>query len=217
MPFEREISVIAARGRDGAIAAYDLGRERPPRRHPAHLDRARRGLRRPTAEAARDRRARSSTALDYVGVIGVEFFVLGRRRAAGQRDRAARPQFRPLDRATPAPSRSSSSTSAPSPAGRSARPTRHSDVRDGEPDRRRGRRLAGAARRARARMLHLYGKREAGPAARWAMSPGSRPRVRPDEQRRDAGIAASDMDKPHSFWTAAIRRSALRALRLATA
>ena len=52
-----------------------------------------------TAEQARrDRRPRSSTALDYVGVLGVEFFVLAGRQAAGQRDRAARAQFRPLDR-----------------------------------------------------------------------------------------------------------------------
>jgi 5-(carboxyamino)imidazole ribonucleotide synthase len=72
--FEREISVIAARGWSGEIAVYDV----PENQHENHI------LRRSivpaaidpaTAAAARDIAARVVAALDYVGVIGVEMFV----------------------------------------------------------------------------------------------------------------------------------------------
>lgn len=73
--FEREISVIAARGMDGAISCYD-----PPEnlhtdgilaisRSPAQISGA-------TAGEAKAITSRILTELDYVGVIGVEFFVL---------------------------------------------------------------------------------------------------------------------------------------------
>lgn len=75
IPFEREISIIGARGRDGAVALYDP----PENRHgggilrtstvPAQISEA-------TANAVRAIAARMLDALDYVGVIGVEFFVL---------------------------------------------------------------------------------------------------------------------------------------------
>ena len=75
VPFRREISIIAARARDGAIAVYD----------PA-LNAHREGILRTstvpaaisseTTEAATDAATRILGALDYVGVIGVEFFVL---------------------------------------------------------------------------------------------------------------------------------------------
>ena len=74
-PFVREVSVIAARGRDGAIAAYPLTENR----HEEGI------LRRsvapaPASEATRAHaRAIVSTLLerlDYVGVIGVEMFEL---------------------------------------------------------------------------------------------------------------------------------------------
>lgn len=74
VPFTQEVSVIAARGRDGALAAFDLGEN-------VHRDGV---LRRSTvpanagaaiAEAARRAAFRLLEALDYVGVIGVEFFV----------------------------------------------------------------------------------------------------------------------------------------------
>lgn len=74
VPFEREISVIAARSTDGTIAAYD----------PAENDHEDGILRRSTVPAradketliaAADTAAAILTALDYVGVIGVEFFV----------------------------------------------------------------------------------------------------------------------------------------------
>lgn len=67
--FRREISVIAARGLDGAIAAYDPGENE-------HSDGI---LRKTTVPCAPKGEAfeiakRILTALDYVGVIGVELF-----------------------------------------------------------------------------------------------------------------------------------------------
>ncbi|UUP17445.1 5-(carboxyamino)imidazole ribonucleotide synthase [Nitratireductor thuwali] len=75
MPFEREISVIAARGADGSMVAYDpaenehrggiLRRTLVPARISAR-----------TARDAQDAAFQILRTLDYVGVIGVEFFVL---------------------------------------------------------------------------------------------------------------------------------------------
>jgi 5-(carboxyamino)imidazole ribonucleotide synthase len=93
--FVRELSVIAARGRDGATAIYPLGENHHEngvlRRTIAPAKARRRSPTRP-----RDRRA-ILAGLDYVGVIGVELFELAGRPAAGQRDRPARAQHRPLD------------------------------------------------------------------------------------------------------------------------
>ncbi len=72
--FEREISVIVARGLDGAVVAYDPGENRHEGgilRHtsvPARLS----GMGVADAVLAA---GRIVTALDYVGVMGVEFFV----------------------------------------------------------------------------------------------------------------------------------------------
>ncbi|WP_280987453.1 5-(carboxyamino)imidazole ribonucleotide synthase [Jiella endophytica] len=74
VPFAFEISVIAARGRDGAIVAYDpaenvhtlgiLKSSTVPGRVTGEL-----------ARAAREIAGRILSHLDYVGVIGIEFFV----------------------------------------------------------------------------------------------------------------------------------------------
>lgn len=73
--FEMEISVIGARGRDQSIALYD-----PPRNiHRGGILRKSIAPADAPAEAihaARDITRRMLSALDYVGVIGVEFFVL---------------------------------------------------------------------------------------------------------------------------------------------
>ncbi len=75
VPFTREISVIGARGQDGAMRAYDpaenVHRDGILRRStvPANIPAA-------TAEAARQATFAVMEALEYVGVIGVEFFVL---------------------------------------------------------------------------------------------------------------------------------------------
>jgi len=75
VPFVREISVIVARGVDGATAAFDPA-ENVHRNGilftstlPANISDA-------TAEAAQRHAATITQALDYVGVLGVEFFVL---------------------------------------------------------------------------------------------------------------------------------------------
>jgi 5-(carboxyamino)imidazole ribonucleotide synthase len=74
--FDREISVIAARGLDGSVAAYDPGENV----HEGGI------LRRTTVPARLSPTLRSDAvlaaarilnALDYVGVLGVEFFVTG--------------------------------------------------------------------------------------------------------------------------------------------
>ncbi len=73
--FEREISIIAARTADGALAAYDPAENvhRDGILHtssvPARIDKI-------TAAAASTAAFAILDALDYVGVIGVEFFVL---------------------------------------------------------------------------------------------------------------------------------------------
>ncbi|MBN9079482.1 MAG: 5-(carboxyamino)imidazole ribonucleotide synthase [Rhizobiales bacterium 65-79] len=74
VPFECEISVIAARGRDGSVAAYE------PARNVHHEGILRSstvpaGIPERIADAARRAAFRLLEALDYVGIIGVEFFV----------------------------------------------------------------------------------------------------------------------------------------------
>jgi 5-(carboxyamino)imidazole ribonucleotide synthase len=75
VPFAAEISVIAARGRDGSLAAYDI----PQNHHrggilrssvvPAPISDA-------TAEAAKTMALRLMTELDYVGVMATEMFLV---------------------------------------------------------------------------------------------------------------------------------------------
>lgn len=74
--FEREISVIAARGWDGSIAVYDV----PENRHENHILKTSTvpaAIPPATAERARDIGRQIIAALDYVGVIGIEMFVTG--------------------------------------------------------------------------------------------------------------------------------------------
>lgn len=75
VPFVREISVIAARGRDGAIACYDPA-ENVHRDGILHTSTVPAAIGSETADAARDAARTILNALDYVGVIGVEFFVM---------------------------------------------------------------------------------------------------------------------------------------------
>jgi 5-(carboxyamino)imidazole ribonucleotide synthase len=76
VPFTREVSVIAARGLDGAVKAFPVTenehREQILRRSavPASIHPA-------TARAAIDIASKIAVALDYVGVFAVEFFVVG--------------------------------------------------------------------------------------------------------------------------------------------
>lgn len=76
VPFTSEVSVVAARGLDGAFVAYDVTANEH-RHHILHRSIAPAPLEPGTSEAARSVTARIATALDYVGVLGVEFFVVG--------------------------------------------------------------------------------------------------------------------------------------------
>lgn len=75
VPFEHEISAIAARGADGAFAAYDPA-ENIHRGGILHTSTVPAAIGPATAKAATDAAFAILEALDYVGVIGVEFFVL---------------------------------------------------------------------------------------------------------------------------------------------
>lgn len=75
VPFEREVSVIAARGVDGQIEAYDLA-ENVHRNGILHTSTLPARIGESTETAARAAAERLLTGLDYVGVIGMEFFVM---------------------------------------------------------------------------------------------------------------------------------------------
>ena len=74
VPFTREISVIAARGTDGGFAVYDPA-ENVHRDGILHTSTVPATLTAEATIAAREAARRILAALDYVGVIGVEFFV----------------------------------------------------------------------------------------------------------------------------------------------
>jgi 5-(carboxyamino)imidazole ribonucleotide synthase len=73
--FDREISVIAARGRDGALSAYDPA-ENVHSSGILHSSTVPATISSQTARSATEAAFAILEALDYVGVIGVEFFVL---------------------------------------------------------------------------------------------------------------------------------------------
>ncbi len=73
--FEREISIIAARGLDGAIACYDPA-ENIHRDGILHTSTLPASISAETAAAAREAAEKILAALGYVGVIGIEFFAL---------------------------------------------------------------------------------------------------------------------------------------------
>jgi 5-(carboxyamino)imidazole ribonucleotide synthase len=96
VPFEREISIIAARTLDGSVLAYDpaenVHREGILRSSAVPAD-----ISATCAEKAAAYAAALLVELDYVGVLGLEFFVAPRRQAAGQRVCAPGSQFWSLD------------------------------------------------------------------------------------------------------------------------
>lgn len=75
VPFEREISIIAARGTDGTIACFDPA-ENIHRNGILHTSTVPASVNEATVEAARLAATAVLTALGYIGVIGMEFFVL---------------------------------------------------------------------------------------------------------------------------------------------
>ncbi|HEX2148283.1 MAG TPA: 5-(carboxyamino)imidazole ribonucleotide synthase [Pseudorhizobium sp.] len=75
VPFEREISIIAARSKDGTVAAYDPA-ENVHRDGILHTSVIPAMVSESTAAAAQDAAKRLLDALGYVGVIGIEFFLM---------------------------------------------------------------------------------------------------------------------------------------------
>ncbi len=75
VPFSREVSVVAARGIDGAFAAYDVCENRHEN-HILKLTTAPARIAPQTAERAVGLARRIAEALDYVGVLAVEMFVV---------------------------------------------------------------------------------------------------------------------------------------------
>jgi 5-(carboxyamino)imidazole ribonucleotide synthase len=75
VPFEKEISVVVARGLDGRTAAFDPA-ENSHRDHILKQSRVPARIGRRTAQRAVEMAIAIAAALDYVGVLGVEFFVL---------------------------------------------------------------------------------------------------------------------------------------------
>jgi 5-(carboxyamino)imidazole ribonucleotide synthase len=75
VPFEREISVIAARSTDGRVECFDVT-ENEHRDHILKISRAPAAIPEETAAQARAVAEKIATALDYTGVLAVEMFVL---------------------------------------------------------------------------------------------------------------------------------------------
>ena len=73
--FEKEISVVVARNVAGDIAAFDPA-ENVHRDHILKTSTVPAGISKETAKAAKAIAEKIVAALDYVGVLGVEFFVL---------------------------------------------------------------------------------------------------------------------------------------------
>ena len=80
--FEREVSVVAARGRDGKVECFEVT-ENEHRDHILKLSRVPASVTPALASEARQVATRIAKAFDYVGVLAVEMFVMrkGRRRA----------------------------------------------------------------------------------------------------------------------------------------
>jgi 5-(carboxyamino)imidazole ribonucleotide synthase len=74
VPFAREISIIAARGLDGHIECYDPA-ENVHRNGILHTSTLPANIGLAVAVQARDAALRLLNALDYIGVLGIEFFV----------------------------------------------------------------------------------------------------------------------------------------------
>ena len=75
IPFEREISAVAARAADGQVECFDVT-ENEHRDHILKVSRAPAAIPDALAVEARDIASRIATALDYVGVLAVEMFVV---------------------------------------------------------------------------------------------------------------------------------------------
>ena len=77
IPFEREISVIAARSAEGEVECFDVT-ENEHRDHILKISRVPAAISDELAAQAREVAKRIASALDYVGVLAVEMFVVNR-------------------------------------------------------------------------------------------------------------------------------------------
>jgi 5-(carboxyamino)imidazole ribonucleotide synthase len=75
VPFEREVSVVAARARDGQVECFELI-ENEHRDHVLKCSRVPANVPESVADAARRIAEKIATAFDYVGVLAVEMFVV---------------------------------------------------------------------------------------------------------------------------------------------
>ncbi len=75
VPFEREVSIIAARAKDGTVVCFDPA-ENVHRNGILHTSTLPAQMPDATAKTARESAEKLLAALDYVGVIGMEFFVM---------------------------------------------------------------------------------------------------------------------------------------------
>jgi 5-(carboxyamino)imidazole ribonucleotide synthase len=76
IPFEKEISVVVARGVDGVSRAFEPA-ENIHRHHVLHTSTVPAAISAELARQAVEAATTLATSLDYVGVLGVEFFVTG--------------------------------------------------------------------------------------------------------------------------------------------
>jgi len=76
IPFEKEISVVIARGRSGEVRAFEPA-ENVHRHHILHTSTVPAAISDDLRQAATDAATTIIKALGYVGVLGVEFFVTG--------------------------------------------------------------------------------------------------------------------------------------------
>ncbi len=99
IPFEREISVVVARGADGSVECFDVT-ENEHRDHILKTSRAPARIPDAVAASAREIATKIANAFDYVGRArggDVRRGGRGRTTAAGERDRTPGAQFRALD------------------------------------------------------------------------------------------------------------------------
>lgn len=77
--FEREVSVVAARARDGKVECFEVT-ENEHRDHILKISRVPAKVTSPLAREAHQIATRIAKAFDYIGVLGVEMFVVGKGR-----------------------------------------------------------------------------------------------------------------------------------------
>ena len=189
MPFEREVSVIIARGRDGATRAFDVtenvhegGILRPARCRPPSRDEL--------ADEAVGIAARIAEALGHVGVLAVEMFVTAGRRPPAPVVNEIAPRVHNSGHWTERCGACSQFEQHIRADRRLAarRPDAPQRRGDDQPDRPGGRALAGAPRRGRTRGSISTARRETLPGRKMGHYTRIRPLGRAAETPVDCGF-----------------------------